>query len=204
MNQPMPHGHCHVCRGLLPVEMQDKGGKYCCRLCEHVATKCGQEAGRENECLACGSHLGRHRHLVCEGACADHLRRLHSRYRSYILNDGARLCKRDGCSKPALRGAYCSPACQKLDYTIPQRLTGAQKAFPFDDYRPTSEEFDAMYDSCVKMGVISEDSDLSLCFSEAARLRGISSSAEAMRIHTDGPQGMVALRNLGMKRRSVD
>jgi hypothetical protein len=201
MNHPMPHGHCLVCRGLLPVERQDKGGKYCCRLCEHVATKCGPVEGKEDECLACGAHLGKYRHLVCSQPCADHLQRMHSRHAAYVKYGGARLCKREGCNNPALKGAYCCTQCQRMDYVVPERLVGVHRPFPFDDYRPTSEEFDAMYDACVQMGVISEDADLSLCFSEAGRVRGMASSAEALRLHTEGPQGMVALRNLGIKRR---
>jgi hypothetical protein len=183
------------------VGIQDQGGKYCCRLCEHVATKCGQEEGKEDECLACGAHLGKYRRLVCGGACAEHLQRMHSRHIAYVTLGGARLCKREGCSNPALKGAYCCTECQKMDYVVPAKRFKNLKLYTDDDYRPTSEEFDAMYDACVQMGVISEDADLSLCFSEAGRVRGMASSAEALRLHTEGPQGMVALRNLGIKRR---
>lgn len=192
----VPHGYCLVCLGLLPVEQQDSGGLYCSRACEHVATRCGPV--KNGDCVVCGALVARDwGRICCSKACSLHLQRISSRFSCRKRGESPHICPT--CGAYAGKSKYCSPACQPKN--THSRSIGCTNHDRFDNYTPSEEEYDAIYDGCVSRGVFSLSMEVELLAYEASHLRGIGSSPIKMIMHVEGPQGAVPMHNLGVHRK---
>lgn len=196
----VPHGYCEVCLGLLPVELQDSGGRFCSRVCEHVVSACGPL--KEGECIVCGadtSQRNRGSYCCCE-ACKIHLQKLHSRWSCRMRGAGLRVC--DFCGKPSKRQQYCSPAC-KIAASKGRKVNGVCEGYAaYDGFTPTASQYDELFDGCVRMGIFTPELEAELAIAESAMLCGHADPVMRSLIHTEGPFGMVGMRNLGLERKN--
>jgi hypothetical protein len=89
-------------------------------------------------------------------------------------NGMAKKCRRKECQNISLQAAWCSPECYKIDnpyVASTAHFKESDRGF-FDDFHPTEQEKDRLWECAVRKGIISLELEVASVFLDAQRLRG--------------------------------